>query len=124
MNNTTRWFCATCFKHKLAASSELKHDGRTGLCVNCNTRVISVRHQCYNQHPTPSQFQWLLLQGIGAVCPSCKAVINLAHEIETLPSAPDWLKSLAEVAAGVSVVVGGGLLLGAALDLIFPAGKT
>jgi hypothetical protein len=51
-------------------------------------------------------------------------MISLANEIEALPSAPDWLKSLAEVAAGVSVVIGGGLLLGAVLDMIFPSSKT
>jgi len=122
--NHSQWFCETCYRQRLAVSSIIEHDGQRGACVGCNTRVICVPHQCNTTNTHQADFQRVLLQGIKAVCPTCSAVFNLAQDLESLPSAPDWLKSLAEVAATLSILIGGGLLLGAVLDVLLPSTKT
>lgn len=122
--NQSRWFCETCYRRRFAVSSIIEHSGQSGICVGCDTRVISLRHQCNVPNAEQADFQWLLLKGIEAVCPTCSAVFSLARQVESIPTAPDWLKSLAEIAATVSIVVGGGMLLGAALDLLLPSTKT
>lgn len=104
------WFCATCFKRSLTTSSLIKHDGCAGTCMGCGMGVI--RHECAHA-PAAVQAAWLPLleTGIGAVCPTCRLVIQIGQKVAARPSLPDWARALGGLATVAGIVVGAGLLI-------------